>query len=471
MLIKDVVVGTTKDLLIEERQEDERLRQFSALNAISTMYPTEMREILDNQLSDIILSRVADDAWERVVMYLSNVSAWDSLNEPCILKTKAYIDKINVFKGPHSYSKRISEESVTLLTKASHVDFLRENVLSKFQISLENLLSLKDTCEDDFFKEKILIPILKELAFLANLKELISMRSEELLASDEAIQSYTKQKTQAASAKELVVAIDKCYEDEWFVQTASAELKSKIPGLAIEDLLGLKYRYKSTDKADFLILQLFDNSITSKVQKEVKNMSLEEMASLISEYEDELFINLIDSDWEDKVVTADLKNLLYAKSTYKLIAEPKLEILKLLDNSITSQIKAAAVEEILDLRRYWSEFDSELIEPILKDNILTIIDRFAKSGSYDSAERNVGLLNEVAEHLSPAQWESILDIFFENNQIYHSFSCYRGFESLFEKSVKASGIVQPYWISFRERLDKFKGKHSNGLKRLIDTRQ
>jgi hypothetical protein len=72
-LIKAVVVGLTKSLLIEELPEDERLRQFSALNAISIMYPKETREILDNQLSEIIINRVVDANWDKTIMALPDL--------------------------------------------------------------------------------------------------------------------------------------------------------------------------------------------------------------------------------------------------------------------------------------------------------------------------------------------------------------------------------------------------------------
>jgi hypothetical protein len=61
--------------LIEERLEDERSRQFSALNAISNMYIQETREILNTQLSDIILNRVVDENWDKAIIYLGGITA------------------------------------------------------------------------------------------------------------------------------------------------------------------------------------------------------------------------------------------------------------------------------------------------------------------------------------------------------------------------------------------------------------
>jgi hypothetical protein len=50
-LIKDIIVGLTISLLTENLPEDERARQFSAIDAISNMYPEQTREILNEKLS------------------------------------------------------------------------------------------------------------------------------------------------------------------------------------------------------------------------------------------------------------------------------------------------------------------------------------------------------------------------------------------------------------------------------------
>jgi hypothetical protein len=192
VLVKDIIIGLTKSLLIDDLLEDERLRQFSALNAISVMYPQNAREILNNQLSEIILNRVTDENWDKVIIYLGTITTWDNISEPCKLKAEACIDKINIFETHQKYSKRLSQEAISILVKASHIDFLRESVSKKLQISLKDLLSLKETCEDNIFREKMIVPILRELSSQATLDELLSMRSEISLKSDENIQACTK---------------------------------------------------------------------------------------------------------------------------------------------------------------------------------------------------------------------------------------------------------------------------------------
>jgi hypothetical protein len=468
VLVKDIIIGLTISLLIDERLEDERSRQFSALNAISNMYPQETREILNTQLSDIILNRVVDENWDKAIIYLGSITAWDSLSEPCRLKAESYIDKIDIFETHQKYFKLLSQEVISILMKASRIVFLRESVTKKLQIPLKELLSLRETCKDDVFKEKILIPVLRGLSSQATLDELLLMRSETLLKSDERIQAYTEEKIKTSPLRKLTSIASK-HQDNWLIDLIEHDIKVKITTANLEDLLVAKSTYKSINEPKIEIIELFDNFITQQVKEEIETISLEETVLLMTSYEDGFFIDLIEPDLEGKISTASLEDLLAAKSTYKWIDEPKSRILKLLDDSITQQVKATSFQDLLDQRSHWDEITDELIEPTLKNNVSAIIDRFAKSGSFDSAGSNSRLLVKIAEYLSPTQWENILEAFFQNDQLYCSYSCYGGFESLFKKSLELSNSVQPYWLSFREKLNKFNSKHSNSLKRLLDS--
>lgn len=468
-LVKDIVIGLTKSLLIEDLPEDERLRQFSALNAISGMYPQNVREILNNQLSEIILNRVIDESWNKAIVYLGTITAWDVLSEPCKLKAEAYIDKINIFETHQQYLKRLSQEAISILVKASHIDFLRESVAKKLQISLKDLLLLKETCKDNIFREKILVPVLRELSSQATLEELLSMRSEILLKSDENIQAYTKEKIKASSLKKLTLIASKQHQDNWLIDSIESDLKAKIPDANLEDLLVAKSTYESINEPKVEIFELFNNFISQKVKEEVETLSLEKIISLMTSYEDRFFIDLIEPSLEGKISTANLEDLLAAKSAYKWMDEPNEKILKSLGDFITQQVKSTSFDDLLDQRSNWDEIIHELIKPILKNNIPAIIDKFAKSGSFDSAGSNSLLLVKTVEYLSPIQWENILEAFFQNDQLYGSYSCYVGFESLFKKSLEFSNSAQPYWLTFREKLNKFNNQHSNSLKRLIDS--
>lgn len=96
-LIKDVVLGVTISLLTKDFSDEQIMRRFSAINAISIMYPKEVRSILNERLSDIILNKVADINLNKAVLYLGNILAWDSLDEACQIKLKNFVEKLNVF--------------------------------------------------------------------------------------------------------------------------------------------------------------------------------------------------------------------------------------------------------------------------------------------------------------------------------------------------------------------------------------
>ena len=467
-LVKDVVIGLTKSLLIENRLEDERSRQFSALNAISFMYPQQTREILNSQLSDIILNRVNDENWDKVIIYLGSIAVWDNLSEPCRLKAKAFIEKVDIFEIHQGYFRRLAQQAVSILIKASRVDFLRDTLLSKIQLPLKDLLSLKESCNDELFKETIIIPILRDLSPQATLDELLSMRDEVLLQSDKEIESNIRQKIQASSLRELTSIASK-HQDEWLISLVELALEENISKASLKNLLAAKATYKSIDEQKDKILELLDSSIALQINQGREDISLEELVSLITRYEDDNFsVALIETELERKISTARLDSLLEAKSTYKYLDVPKDKILEIFDTFIIQQVKTTHFDDLLEQRSHWDEIPTELLESELKNNVPAIVERFAKSGSFDSAESNTRLLIKIAEYLSPTQWENILEVFFENSQLYNSHSCNRGFESLFKKSLELSESVQPYWLSFREKLNRFNDKYINSLKRLID---
>jgi hypothetical protein len=152
-----------------------------------------------------------------------------------------------------------------------------------------------------------------------------------------------------------------------------------------------------------------------------------------------------------------------------LTGKPKNSILELFKNSIKQQFSKSSFNDLLNEDYHWDEVIDESIEPFLKSNILEVIDRFAKSESFSSAGRNSKLLIKIAEFLSPESWESVLEAFFLNDQLYYSSWCHKEFISLFNKSLELSNDVQPYWLIFRNKLDKFDNKTINNLKHLIDS--
>jgi hypothetical protein len=279
----------------------------------------------------------------------------------------------------------------------------------------------------------------------------------------------TKEKIKASSLEKLTLIASKQLEDSWVIDLIESELKTKIPDASLEDLLVAKSKYESRNEPKTEIVELFNKFISQEVKKDADTLSLNKIVGLMTNHEDKNFVNLIEPSLKEKISNAKLEDLLAAKSKYKWMDEQNESILKHFNNSITQQFKSTSFDDLLDQRSNWDEIVNELIDPILKNNIPAVIDKFAKSGNFESAGSNSFLLVKAAKYLSPTQWENILEAFFQNDQLYYSYSCYGGFESLFKKSLELSNFVQPYWLTFRQKLNNLNNKHSNSLKRLIDS--
>ena len=273
-LIKDIIVGLTKSLLIENFSEDERVRQFLALNAISNIYPRETRDILNENLSYIITHKVSDDNLNKAIIYLGSIDAWDSLNGACMLKAESFIDKLNVFEKYQSGTDnpKISQESILVLIKASHIGFLRESVIKKLQIPLKDLLTINRKSKDRFFRNQILVPILLKLSSQATLDELIEMTSEPLLKSDESVQGRIKSMIKNSGLHDLVSLSYQCY-DTWLIDSVESDMEKKISVTNLENLLKAKSLYSIFYTSNARVLTIFDEFIFQRV----KSITLDEL--------------------------------------------------------------------------------------------------------------------------------------------------------------------------------------------------
>lgn len=362
-LIKDIILGLTVNLLTEEHSEDERLRQFSALNAVGNMYHDQVREILREHLSNIILHKVTDNNWDKVIIYLDTVKIWDTLSEPCQLKATVFVDKLEIFDKLRQYNNypEVHPNNVNLLLKAARLDFLKESMNSKLRLSLKEILSLKNFCQDQLKNNpinEIIKPLLEEKIPQAGLGELLIMSLEEDSLLNEKIKPYLEEKVADSSLDSLIGILEKS--------------------------LG-------------------------------KNKFLEELI------------------------------------------EPSLKL----------KIKEASSDELFEARSFVSSFDpkhkeifDELIQPALIKHVPEIINKFKQSSSYRKAEENADLLIYIFDYLNDTHWETILEAFWNNNQIYNANGCPTTFSLLFKKSVELNGSVQPYWLPFQMKLN----KHCNSLK-------
>ena len=93
-LIRGVIVGLTKSLLLDDFLQAERNRQFAALQAIKQMYFELSEETIKSELSKIAI-QVSDIGLPKVITYLRYLKAWEYLDEACQTKAKNLIEKVD----------------------------------------------------------------------------------------------------------------------------------------------------------------------------------------------------------------------------------------------------------------------------------------------------------------------------------------------------------------------------------------
>jgi hypothetical protein len=238
--------------------------------------------------------------------------------------------------------------------------------------------------------------------------------------------------------------------------------------LSLEEILSLKY---------FCQNELKDNSINEIIkpllEEKIPQANLDELFYMYSD-EDSRFNEKIKPYIEDKI-----KDYSLVEQILSLVKN--LEVNKFLDNLIEpilqAKINEACLDDLLEARQYVNGLSfidriqrfEDVIQVALRNNVPGIVDRFKQSSSYREADTNASLLAEVSDDLSPTQWETILEGVCDNIQIYDSFACHRTFSELFKKSVKKfNGSVQPYWLSFRKKLEQLDILELDNLKDLID---
>ena len=271
-LIKNVIIGLTKNLLTEERSEDERLRLFSALNAVANMYHSQVREILNERLSKIILDKVTDSNWDKVIIYLGTVEIWDNLSEPCQLKAKAFMEKLEIFDRELKHNP-ILPKNVNVLLKATRLGFLKELVISKFQLSLKEILSLKYFCQNELKYNpinEIIKPLLQERIPQANLDELFSMYSDKDSLFNEKIKPYIEDKIKDYSLiKLLEINLENTFSDDFIEQI----LEAKIKKACLDELLEAHKYVNRFYFIDFIDkLERFEDVIQDAVRDKVPHI-------------------------------------------------------------------------------------------------------------------------------------------------------------------------------------------------------
>jgi hypothetical protein len=137
-LLKDFVVGLTKDLLTTKRPKGERDRQYSAFIAVFNMYRPEVSDILTDRLNDIIRDRVEDEYWANVIEFICRTDTSEFINSGCTILAKTFIQNFQV-------ELPLISEQAEVLEHASRVFFLRDLVKQKIaEFPLEAALSFRN---------------------------------------------------------------------------------------------------------------------------------------------------------------------------------------------------------------------------------------------------------------------------------------------------------------------------------------
>ena len=98
-LIRGVIVGLTKDLMFEQRGDDERDRQFSALGGLLLLHSEAGEEVLRQDLSKI-LGEVKDEHLPQAVEYLWRVTpAWAIAGSAFQGRARHVVEKVDLDDG------------------------------------------------------------------------------------------------------------------------------------------------------------------------------------------------------------------------------------------------------------------------------------------------------------------------------------------------------------------------------------
>ena len=394
-LIKDIIVNLTVGLLTENFSQKKTKQHFSAINAIALIHREFTQESLNEKLSDIILRKVDDANFDKLVNYLASIKAWDFISEPCKIKLNNFIKNIQVFVVIDSDGDEdLDHNNANILAKAVSVCFLKQAAIDQFQIPFSKLLTLKKFYGDKLIDE-ILIPIAVERLSEADLDSLLSINNEESGFDRLQLQPYL------------------------------VEATNNIP---------LRFFLNSILRDNVVL----DNFIGNIFKEKTRKGNLKDVVIVRSFISDEL--GSFSGNADDKSILEEIieeANI----ATLKLIAEIPIEELL--------SLKA---------RYSFDELFQEYVKLEMTKNIDLLVNNFKMSGSYDSAGINIGFLFDVVDSLTEPHWTSLFTAYATNSQIFCSRSCSDMFGRMLEKYMEIEEKNVLINISkFRKELNKFSG--------------
>ncbi|AFZ01563.1 hypothetical protein [Calothrix sp. PCC 6303] len=292
-LIKDVILGLTISLLTENLPEDERARQFSAIHAISSMYPEQTREILNEKLSDIIINKVQDNHWDNVIIYLGHIKTWDTLTELCQLKAVAFIEKLNIFDASRYGS--LSEKNAEVFLEAFHIAFLKEAISIKLQsLTLNKLLSFNEFSEkklQENLVSKIIQPILEKAIPKASFDNLIAMKSKNNNSLNDKINLYLAETIKEAFLEELLEELSQITQEEKLLKITEQRLLYLLENASLEKLFEVRESYLCS--LSCRNLEKVIEMLNTCVVRLCKKSGFDELILMKSKYSDDLLEELI----------------------------------------------------------------------------------------------------------------------------------------------------------------------------------
>ncbi|WP_433973120.1 hypothetical protein [Tunturiibacter lichenicola] len=171
-LIRSIVIGITKDLLSEFRNQQERGRQFAALKAVGRLYPTDFDAALVEVLPKLVPA-TPDDKFHLAIRYLRQVGpAWKAMGLSAQIRASTSVrsappDTLMKFIGPalavptlrqdaSLRLKDLSTEQIGRLVKA-----FPENIF--IPRGLEIFSEVKGFRNAEAILEEILVPLAPKL--------------------------------------------------------------------------------------------------------------------------------------------------------------------------------------------------------------------------------------------------------------------------------------------------------------------
>jgi hypothetical protein len=407
-LIKDIVVNLTVGLLTENFSQKKTKQHFSAINAIAFIHHKFTQESLNEKLSDIILRKVDDVNFDKLVSYLANIEAWDYISEPCKIKLNNFIKSTQIFVViDEDGHEDLHHNNANILAKAVNVRFLKQAAIDQFQLPFSKLLTLKKFYDDKLIDE-ILIPIAVERLSEAGLDSLLSINNEESGFDRFQLQSY------------LVEA------------TKNIPLRDFIHSILRDDIV-------------------LDDFVGSIFKEKIKIGNLKDVILARSWISDEL--DGTRGEAEDKRIFEEI------------VEEANIATIRLISGMPIKELL------LLKTRYSYDDWLQGYLKLEMLKNIDFLVDNFNTSGSYDLAGINIGFLFDVIDSLTESHWTSLLAAYTTNSQIHCSWSCSSMFSELLDKYIKiGEEHTLRNLKKFREDLNKFSSSQDdiNELKKKID---